>query len=96
MPPTIDPQELNKYVSILKDVWSVFGLPTIILALLFLLYVGMIPSPLIEAYQVVDDIKTSLDKHLTRDKEVIFYMRQMCVSNAKLAKTPIEECLWNE
>ena len=95
MPPT-DLAELNKYVAILKDVWSTFGLPTIILAVLLLIYIGVIPSPLGATFQVVEDIKVSLDKHLSRDKEMIFYMRQTCVSNAKLAKTPIEECLWSD
>lgn len=96
MSPTPDPNELHKYVVILKDVWSTFGLPTIILLILLLIYIGVIPSPLGATFQTVEDISASLNKHLARDKEMIFYMRQTCASNAKLAKTPIEDCLWHE
>ena len=86
---------LRAYLTIIKDVWSTFGLPTIILVVLLLLWIGIIPSPLGEAKSVVEEIKVSVDKHLERDKEIIFYMKEMCVSNAKIAKTPIEDCLWH-
>lgn len=85
---------VKEYLALTKDIWNTFGLPTILLAVALLLYIGVIPSPLSEASINLDKIKFSIDRHLERDREVLFYLKEMCVSNAKLAKTPVEDCLW--
>ena len=85
---------LRAYLTLIKDIWNTFGLPTIILVILLLLWIGIIPSPMGEARIVIDNIKVSLDKHLERDRELIFYMKGLCLSNAEIAKLPREDCLW--
>ena len=85
---------LKAYLAVVKDAWNTFGLPTIILVIILLLWVGVIPSPMGEARMLLDSIKGSLDKHLERDREVIFYMKGLCLSNAEMAKLPKDDCLW--
>ena len=92
--PNGDLGHLKVYLAILKDVWNTFGLPTIMLVVILLLWIGVIPSPMGEARMVLDTIKVSLDKHLERDREMIFYMKGLCLSNAEIAKTAREDCLW--
>ena len=89
-----DINRLRAYILLLKDIWSTFGLPTIILVIMLLLWVGIIPSPMSEARMTIMEIKTIVERHVERDREIIHYMKQMCVSNAKLALTPIEDCFW--
>lgn len=89
-----DVNKLKAYVIILKDVWSTIGLPTIMIVIMLLLWLGIIPSPMSEAKTAIMEIQTLVERHIARDREIIHYMKQMCVSNAKLADTPIEECFW--
>lgn len=96
VPDSQDAARLRAYLLLLKDVWSTFGLPTIILAIMLLLWVGVIPSPMSEARMTIMEIKNVAERHVERDREIIHYMKEMCVSNAKLAKTPIEDCLWKQ
>lgn len=91
-----DVSKLKGYLNLAKDIWNTFGLPTIILVVILLLWTGYIQSPLSDAKVLVEDIKVSLDRHVEGDREIIFYMREMCISNAKLAKTPIEDCFWKQ
>lgn len=86
--------KLQSYLVLVKDIWNTFGLPTIILVVLLLLWIGTIPSPLVEAEQVVEGIKASLDRHVERDDQIIFYLREMCLSNMKLAGDSGSRCLW--
>ena len=90
-------KELNKariVLSLGKDIWNTFGLPTIILVILLLLYTGIMPSPFADAKVIMLSLKTSIDRHLERDNEIIFYMKGICISNARLAERPLEECIW--
>ena len=89
-----DINRLRAYILLLKDIWSTFGLPTIILVIILLLWLGIIPSPMSEAQMTIKEIKTIVERHVERDREIIHYMKEMCISNAKLADTPIEACLW--
>ena len=89
-----DLSSTKAYWGLAKDVINTLGLPIIILIILLLLWVGVIPSPMGEARVILDSIKGSLDKHLERDKEVIFYMKGLCLSNAEMAKLPKDDCLW--
>ena len=92
---TPDVNRLRAYLFLIKDIWSTFGLPTIILVIMLLLWVGVIPSPMSEAKATITEIKVIIERHVERDKEIVHYMKEMCISNAKLAHTPIEECLWH-
>lgn len=94
VPGNIDVTRLQAYLMFIKDVWNTFGLPTIILIVLLLLYTGVIPSPLVEARSMISELKVSIDRHLERDDEIIFYMKSMCTSNAKIAGIPPDECIW--
>ena len=85
---------LKAYLLLIKDIMNTFGLPIIILVVLLLLWTGTIPSPLGEAKDVVVEIKTSIDRHVEQDRQIIFYLRQTCLSNAKLAETPVDDCIW--
>ena len=91
---TADVNRLRAYLFLVKDIWSTFGLPTIMLAVMLLLWTGVIPSPLSAAAGVIDSLRVVVEKHVERDREIVFYMRGLCLSNAKLAGTPIEDCLY--
>lgn len=79
--------QVQFYVSIVRELWDTFGLPTILLAVILALWVGWLPSPLSAA-------KDILDKHVSYDQEIRFYLKSMCQSNAKLANQPLETCNW--
>ncbi len=91
---TADVNRLRAYLFLVKDVWSTFGLPTIMLAVMLLLWTGVIPSPLSEAGMIIDNLRLVVERHVERDREIVFYMRGLCLSNAKLANTTIEDCLY--
>ena len=93
-PTPVNINRLRAYTLLLKDIWSTFGLPTIILVIMLLMWIGVLPSPMSEARMTILEIKGIVERHVERDKEITHYMKEMCVSNAKLAKTPIEDCLW--
>jgi len=77
-----------------KEAWNTFGLPTIILGVILLLYTGFIPSPLVEANVLLNQHIAAVQRHIDNDKEIIFYLKTMCISNARMAHSAVEECLW--
>jgi hypothetical protein len=85
---------LRDILFLAKEAWNTFGLPTIMLVVILLLYTGVIPSPLVEANSLIKQHIEVMQKHIEHDNEIIFYLKSMCISNATLAKTPIEDCLW--
>jgi hypothetical protein len=75
------------WVTIVRELWDTFGLPTILLVVILALWVGWLPSPLSAA-------KDILERHVSYDDEVRFYLRKMCQHNAKVAGQPVESCNW--
>lgn len=92
--PNGDLGKLKVYLFLIKDVWNTFGLPTIILTILLLLWIGTIPSPLAGAVALVESVKVSLDRHLERDSEILFYLKSTCLAQAKIANMPVDTCAW--
>jgi hypothetical protein len=89
-------ESLQVYRQIIRDVVNTLGIPFVILIAIFAIWVGWIPSPLSEAKVVVDTIQQSVSAHAAHDREVLFYLRQTCLANKKLAQQPPEDCLFKE
>lgn len=94
MEPNGELVNVRAYLRVVRDVWDTFGLPTIILVILLLLWTGTIPSPVSEAMETIKGLKTSIEHHLERDDEILFYLKQMCHSNARLANINSDVCNW--
>lgn len=94
MEPNGEISKLRAYMALIKEAWDVIGLPTLLLLFVMSLWVGWLPSPLSAAKDIVTDLKASLEQHMANDDEVLFYLRQMCQANVKLAGMPVEDCNW--
>jgi hypothetical protein len=82
-----DQAKAHFWVGILRELWDTFGLSTILLAVILALWVGWLPSPLSAAKDV-------LERHVSYDDEIRFYLRSMCQSSAKMVNRPMEDCNW--
>lgn len=85
---------VRAYIILVKEVWNTFGLPTILLCVIFGLWIGWLPSPVSEARAVVGQIHDTLLDHGKHDAEIIFYLRQTCIIHAKEAGLPVDTCYW--
>ena len=80
-------EKVRAYVLVVRELWDNLGLPTILLAVITALWIGWFPSPLLEARELIE-------RHVAKDAEVLFYLKQTCIANMKLANMPHDSCTW--
>jgi hypothetical protein len=82
-------------IQLLGEIWDKFGLATILVGIAVATWFGWIASPFSEAKDLMVTHISRMEDHLSHDSEILFYLKQVCQSNAKLANQPIEICNWD-
>lgn len=86
---------LREYVQLAREIWDSFGLATILVAVAIATWFGWISSPFSEAKAIMEKHVVTVESHLAHDAEILFYLKTLCQTNAKLAGHPAGECNWD-
>jgi hypothetical protein len=87
--------KLREYVQVAREVWDTFGLATMLVATAIAAWFGWINSPFSEARDMLGTHITTMERHISHDDEVLFYLKSLCLTNAELAKVSPSKCTWD-
>ena len=86
---------IRDYVQLAREIWDTFGLATILVAVGIATWFGWLTSPFSEARDLMNKHIVTMDDHIGHDDELLFYMKTLCQTNAKLANTDVRLCNWD-